>query len=92
MTLNNKHDVEKLQKLQNKALRVCYNIYNPRDITIARLHETAKVDTLQQRMMLQLMSMMYECKMLNLYERIPIRNTRQVDKYIFDIERVLHWK
>ena len=67
---------------------MCYNIYNPRDITIARLHEIAKIDMLQKRMILQLMSMMYECKIQRMYERIPIRNTRQVDKYVFDIDRV----
>ena len=88
MSLTNSQDVDKLQRLQNRALRLCYNIYNPRDITVSRLHENAKIDMLQKRMMLQLMSMMYECKILGMYEKIPIRNTRQVDKYVFDIDRV----
>ena len=35
--LNRKHDTEKLQKLQNKALRLCFEIQNPRDISIADL-------------------------------------------------------
>ena len=52
MTLNNKQDTDKLQKLQNRALRLCYNIYDPRDLTIARLHEMAKVELLYKRRMI----------------------------------------
>ena len=83
MTLNNQHEVEKLQKLQKRALRLCYNIYNPRDISIARLHDLAHVDLLHKRRFVQLMNIMYENETLSLYERIVARNTRQADKYIF---------
>ena len=88
MTLNNKHDVEKLQKLQNRALRMCFNIYDHKDITISRLHELGNVDLLYKRRMLQLMNMMYENKIRSMHERIGVRNTRQTDKYIFDINLV----
>ena len=37
--LNRKHDVEKLQKLQNKALRICLDIIDPRDVSVKMLHE-----------------------------------------------------
>ena len=84
MTLNNKQDVEKLQKLQNRALRLCYNVYNPRDMNVARLHELASVDMLQKRRMLQLMNMMYENRVNMNYERAVTRNTRQTDKYTFE--------
>ena len=32
MSLKSKHEFEKLQRLQNRALRMCYSIPNPRDI------------------------------------------------------------
>ena len=38
MYLNTKHDVDKLQRLQNRALRMIYDIQNPRDISIDELH------------------------------------------------------
>ena len=88
MTLNNKHDVEQMQRLQNRALRLCYNINNPRDITVARLHEMANVEILQKRMMLQLMTIMYENSLQAMYERAAIRNTRRTDKYTFETNRV----
>ena len=56
MCLNNKHDVDKLQKLQNRALRMCCNIQTPRDIRVLRLHDMAKIDMLYKRRMLQLLS------------------------------------
>ena len=33
-----KHDADKLQKLQNQALQMCFNIYNPRDISTVASH------------------------------------------------------
>ena len=88
MTLNNKHEVEKLQKLQNRALRMCYNIQNPKDMSITRLHDLAHVDLLHKRRLVQLMSIMYEKKSHLMHERVVVRNTRQADRYIFDINRV----
>ena len=55
LCLNTKNEVDKLQKLQNRALRMCYNIYNPRDISIAQLHTMANVYMLYKRRMLQLL-------------------------------------
>ena len=75
--------IGKLQKLQNRALRLCYNIPNRRDITVLRLHELANVDLLHKRRMLQLMSMMYDLKIQTMYEKNATRVTRQADKYIF---------
>ena len=48
MCLNNKIDRNKLQKLQNRALRMCYNIQNPRDMSILRLHTMANVELLEK--------------------------------------------
>ena len=87
MTLNNKHDVEKLQKLQNRALRMCYNVQNPKDVRVSMLHEMANVDMLSKRRMLQLMSIFYDNRQQLLHERTVARNTRLADRYIFEIER-----
>ena len=60
MCLNTNREVDELQKLQNRALRMCFNIQNPRDIRIYQLHEIAKVDMLQKRCMLQLLTTLYD--------------------------------
>ena len=51
MCLNNKHEVDKLQKLQNKALRLCYNIQSPKEMRVSLLHDMASVDSLYKRRM-----------------------------------------
>ena len=87
MCLNNKHDIDKLQVLQNRALRMCFNIQNPRDISIQRLHEMAKVDMLYNRRMLQLLSIVYDLRSKSLYQHHHARNVRSADKYTFEIKR-----
>ena len=44
--LNNKHDADKLQKLQNRCLRMCFDVINTRDVTVQRLHEMAYINML----------------------------------------------
>ena len=41
-----KHDIEQLQKLQNRSLWKCVDINNPIDIRITDLHDQAKISTL----------------------------------------------
>ena len=73
---------------QHVFVILLYNMYTPRDITVARLHDMANVDILQKRMMLQLMTLIYEYSQQTLYERAPIRNTRRTDKFLFETNRV----
>ena len=87
MCLNNKHEVDKLQKLHNKALRLCYNIQNPRDIRITRLHEMANIDMLYKRRLLQLLSILYDQSPGYTQNRTIPHNTRLVQKRNFDIMR-----
>ena len=87
MCLNNKQDIDKLQVLQNRALRMCFNIQNPRDISIQRLHEMAKVDMLYKRRMLQLLSIIYDIRSKSLYQHHHARNVRWADTYAFEIKR-----
>ena len=48
----------------------------------------AKVEMLDKRRMVQLMNIIYETRLQLLNERVVVRNTRQAEKYIFDINRV----
>ena len=86
LSLNNKHDVEKLQKLQNRALRMCYNVQDPKDVRIRDLHERSRMDTLERRRNVQLSNIMFDQR--GLFEKHHNRNTRNSDKYIFDINHI----
>ena len=43
LLFNSSQEVDKLQKLQNRSLRMCYDIHNPRDVSELQLHEMASV-------------------------------------------------
>ena len=86
--LNNNQEVEKLQKLQNRALRMCYNIQNPKEITICRLHEMAGIDMLCKRRMVQLLCIIYDHNSEYLPERVVWHNTRLAHKKTFELMRV----
>ena len=58
--LNNKHDVEKLQKLLDRSLRLCYDINNPIEISTNLLHVNAKLAKLCDRRTVALMCIMYD--------------------------------
>ena len=66
---------------------MCYNIYNPRVISIGRLHEMAKIDLLYERRMLQLLGIMYDNRIDYQTNRVATYNTRQTEKNYFDIKR-----
>ena len=87
LCLNNKNDVDKLQILQNRALRLCFNVQNPRDVSVAQLHLRAKVDMLNKRRMTQLLCIFYD----NITTFKPVRNmvhnTRLAEKHNIDICR-----
>ena len=86
MCLNNKIDRDKLQKLQNRALRMCYNIQNPRDMSILCLHEMANVELLEKRRMKQLMCTIYDIVSVIKQPRVILQNTRMANKNNVDLE------
>ena len=86
--LNRKHDTEKLQKLQNKALRICYDIRNPRDISITELHSRSRLATLLDRRKLQLLSLMYDISDNEDYIQIPCVHTWQAERIVFSTDIV----
>ena len=83
LNMNNTQQIEKLQRLQNRALRMCFNINNPMDIGINVLHDRSQISPLQKRRDMSLLCLMYDLKQLHLYELIGERATRQGDKYTF---------
>ena len=86
MYLNRKHDIDKLQKLQNRALRLCYNIGDPRTISVHNLHVQANLSTLDQRREKQLLGLMYDISRKREFLRPILMNTRQAEKITLDYE------
>ena len=85
LSLNNKHETEKLPKLQNRCLIMCFNINNPIDIGTAQLHENARIDKLNNRRHLALMCIMYDLRQNNMYKKEVTRFTRANEGYNFDL-------
>ena len=85
LCFNNKQDIEKLQRLQNRSLRLCYNINVPTDVGTIILHENARIDKLSDRRDLVLMCMMYDLCQQGLYERKVTRVTCAADGLMFDL-------
>ena len=68
---------------------MCFNINNPRDMTISQLHNMATVDLLEKRRMLQLMSIMYDIAPASRTNRPDValtHNTRLANKSLFEIK------
>ena len=58
-TLCNKADNDKLQVLQNNAMRMCCNIRNPRESSVRQLHEDLNLLTVQNRRYVTLLCCIY---------------------------------
>ena len=85
LCLNNKHDIDKLQRLQNRSLRLCYNINVPTDVSTICLHENARVDKLCDRRNLALSCIMFDLRQKGLYEKKSTRITCATDGYRFEL-------
>ena len=83
LCLNTKQDVDKLQKLQNRCLRMCLDIANPRDMSVSMLHGSARVSMLDIRRDIQLLNIMFALKNNGQFKKDCIRNTRSMEKYVF---------
>ena len=55
----NVEDKKDLQIMQNDALRLCYNIRLSDRVTIVNLHEQAKLSSLEQRRIRQLLGLQF---------------------------------
>ena len=80
--LNRKHDIDKLQKLQNRALRLCFDIIDPRTISVIELHQRANLLTLSQRREKQLLGIMYDISRKEEFVKSNLVCTRQAAKIV----------
>ena len=79
-----------LQKLQNDALRICYNVKLRDCVSVRRMHVDARLLSLEQRRQVQLLSLMYMYK--DRHEDVRIiynRRTRAAEQYNFVSERYI---
>ena len=63
-------------------------MFNPRDTLVERLHQLAKVDTLEIRGDIQLLNLMFHLKSNKTIHKVMERNTRSAERYVFDTEIV----
>ena len=84
MYLNKKHDIDTLQKLQNRALRLCSNIVAPRTVSVCDLHSQASILPRDQRREKQLLGLMFDVSKKVEFVRPNRVHTRQANKIILD--------
>ena len=83
----NVSDRNDLQVLQNDALRTCYNVRRRDRMSIKNLHVEAKLLSLDQRQIIQLLSLMFIHHQRHNVRRPAPRATRNADRYKFHTER-----
>ena len=88
LCLYNACDVNKLQKLQNRCLRSCLDIYDPMEMGTLRLHELVRVNMLSTRHEVQLLNKMFSFKLNNKYKKESACVTRNADRFEFRTEIV----
>ena len=88
LCLNTARDVEKLQKLQNRCLRMCLDVRNPRDMSIDYLHNVVRINLLKVRRKIQILIIMYSLKCNDRFKRPGLRFTRNAERYLFDTDIV----
>ena len=86
--LNRNLDLEKLQRLQNTALRICFDISDPRVISVDNLHQRANLRKLAEKRDLQLLNIMYDSRTYDTYIKKTAVCTRQADKICFYVNQV----
>ena len=80
-------DRNDLQKLQNHALRVCYNVRLRDRVSIVQMHNDAGLLSLEQRRQIQLLSLMFIFKQRHDVGRVHVRETRAAQIFAFTRER-----
>ena len=88
LCLNIARNIDKFQKLQNRYLRSCYNIYNPLEIGTDRLHHISRVNNFSLRRDIQLLNIMFLFKSCDKYKKESTRVTRNIDRFIFKTDIV----
>ena len=79
-------DKRELQIMQKDSLRFCYNVKIADRVSIANLHERAKLASLEQRRMRNLLGLQYLLYKKNIDRHVTRVNTRSQQKYVFKID------
>ena len=74
-----------LQTLQNNALRLCLRYRLIDHVRIERLHTEAKIQSVEQRCIFQLLKLIFDYSKDPSNIKIPVRPTRAGAKIVFDI-------
>ena len=74
-----------LQILQNNALRTCLRYRMVDHVTVDHLHYEAKLQSLEQRRILQLLKILFACSNDQKYLKVTRNRTRAEVKIVFDI-------
>ena len=80
-------DRSDIQKLQNHALRICYNVRLRDKVSIVHMHARAGLLSLEQRRQKQLLSLMFIYKQRCDVARVHGRMTRAAQHFAFARER-----
>ena len=79
-----KQQLTKLQRMQNRALRL---VFMGRTLSVADMHELAKVEYLEQRREAHLMGLMFNRTRDPMYRDDPTRVTRQGDAVLLKVPK-----
>ena len=80
-----KHDLGKLQHMQNRALRLCFEYHPCDEISTCKLHQDARLDTLNVYRATHILNIMYMNK--DRYAKTSVLSiaTRNSQKQLFPI-------
>ena len=81
----NKGARKSLQTLQNNALRLCLHYRLVDHVRIEYLHTEAKIQSIEQRGIFQLLKLIFDYSKNPSNLKIPVRQTRAGTKIVFDI-------
>ena len=82
----NIEDKKELQIMQNDVLRYCYNVRLADRVTIVASHERAKLSSLEQRRIRQLLGLQFLLYMKDTGRLVTRANTRSQQKYVFKVD------
>ena len=82
----NIEDKKELQVMQNDCLRYCYNIRRADRVTIVNIHERAKLSSLEQRRIRQLLGLQFLLYKKDTDRHVIRANTRSQQKYVFKVD------
>ena len=74
-----------LQTLQNNALRLCLRYRLNDHVRIERLHTEARIQSVEQRCIFQLLKLLFDYSRDPINIKIPVRHTRAGAKIVFDM-------